>query len=210
MNVSSSSIRSHDRVLCDHFVNFCLFVFVEACVVRVTSQQLSKWRQRARINTDTDKSFLTFFTVVRRYNSCRSRTRRYICAPRCSMFHYLLFVIDKLKVVFLLTSTALISCIIRILLLRGGIESNPGPGHDLLGDRFQVQSQNCRGLTDRNKLFKVLKKLYPRHCTVSPVIACLQETHCLDKFAIKFCFKGVAVIDIEIEKGPASWSQRDL
>ena len=78
----------------------------------------------------------------------------------------------------------------------GGVESNPGPNH-ATEEGFLIRSQNCRGLTNRNKLFKMLRKLFPngRGQVSSRNIACLQETHCIDTFVIDHYFKGTAIID---------------
>ena len=82
---------------------------------------------------------------------------------------------------------------INSLLIIGGIESNPGPEEEAA---FKIRSQNCRGLTDRNKLFKMLRKLYPNsQSNLVPSIACLQETHCLDQFVLDHYFKGTAIVD---------------
>ena len=47
--------------------------------------------------------------------------------------------------------------VIRILLIRAGIESNPGPSSRL--PEFRLVSQNCRGLTDCRKTCHLVKKL---------------------------------------------------
>ena len=87
---------------------------------------------------------------------------------------------------------------ITILLLRAGIESNPGPlPPDLFPDMI-VKSQNCRGLTDCRKTINLLKRLYPSKVSVSSsptVISCLQETHVINNFALSQFFKGTAIID---------------
>ena len=85
--------------------------------------------------------------------------------------------------------------LIATLLLRGGVEQNPGP----INKEFRLLSQNCRGLTDRKKLIRLLRQVYPNsrgsRGSSSLTIACLQETHKVDRFAIANCFKGQAVID---------------
>ena len=87
---------------------------------------------------------------------------------------------------------------LRVLLFVSGIEQNPGPVS--VSDRdnnftFSVLSQNCRGLTDRNKLISIIRKIYPRTKSVEPVIACLQETHRIDRFAAENLFRGSLVVD---------------
>ena len=89
----------------------------------------------------------------------------------------------------------ILSCfVIRTLLFRAGVELNPGPV-DVEG--FCLRSQNCRGLTDRNKLFKLLRKMFPisRAGLTAKSIVCLQETHQVDKFVLNYHFKGTAVVD---------------
>ena len=87
--------------------------------------------------------------------------------------------------------------LITALLFIAGLELNPGPGSHA-GGKFGVLSQNCRGLTDRSKLIRLLRKIYP--CRLSSnnnndVIACLQETHRIDKFAVDNMFDGSIVND---------------
>ena len=74
-----------------------------------------------------------------------------------------------------------------LLLIRQGIEPNPGPSS------VTVTSQNCRGLTDPNKLISLLRRAYPR--SNESRILCLQETHYLNRFALDNHFKGGSVVD---------------
>ena len=82
---------------------------------------------------------------------------------------------------------------LAILLIRAGIELNPGPGTDY--PDFRVISQNCRGLTDCRKTCRLVKKLSASNAGHSPAIACLQETHCINRFALDNLFKGTYVVD---------------
>ena len=88
-----------------------------------------------------------------------------------------------------MTLTQYCRWLILILLLRGGIEPNPGP--------IQIVSQNCRGLTDRNKLRKVIRSIYPANRTKanSSRLACLQETHFIDSFTAGVVFNGKVIVD---------------
>ena len=85
--------------------------------------------------------------------------------------------------------------LIRLLLFLGGIEINPGPSN--AGSTCRIVSQNCRGLTDRKKLVRILRSLYPSvNKKVSDItVACLQETHLIDQFTAGLWFKGSIVVD---------------
>ena len=82
------------------------------------------------------------------------------------------------------------------LLLRQGIEPNPGPvdqnssANDVCAT---IISQNCRGLTDPSKVISLLKKAYSRPNQAK--ILCLQETHHLDRFTLDNHFQGSCVVD---------------
>ena len=97
---------------------------------------------------------------------------------------------------------SILSCIficlllIRLLLLKSGIEPNPGPDNESQVD-FCLLSQNCRGLTDRQKVIRLLRKIYPGMAKSKRIstIACLQETHTIDRFAVDAFFKGHSIID---------------
>ena len=87
-------------------------------------------------------------------------------------------------------------CLIEILLMIGGVELNPGPRQGVSGSLFSILSQNCRGLTDRNKLINLLRKIFPRSKPQgSYPIACLQEVHKIDKFVVENCLDGGIVLD---------------
>ena len=83
-----------------------------------------------------------------------------------------------------------------ILLIRSGIEMNPGPIIPSISlPDFRIISQNCRGLTECRKATRLLQSLSSKKSKPAPVIACLQETHCINKFALNNLFKGSRVID---------------
>ena len=149
-----------------------VFLFVEFRRTR----QLTRWLNMTREKTTTDKSIL-FRALFR----CRKLLN---CASELIVVYY-----ERLCSCF----CSFCEAILCILLVRGGIEPNPGPHVD---PGFSVLSQNCRGLTDRNKLFKIMRKIYPsKSRSLSSDIACLQETHHIDRYAISQFFKGSAVID---------------
>ena len=87
---------------------------------------------------------------------------------------------------------------LEILLVIAGVELNPGPV-DLIPSislpDFRIISQNCRGLTECRKATRLLQSLSSKKSKPAPVIACLQETHCINKFALNNLFKGSRVID---------------
>ena len=158
-------------MICEDSAKKCHFLFSEF----VRTRQLTRWTTK---NNGKDKS-------------SRSSVLLYC---------YRLFRIASLITLIWYSSfSKLLSAIvwnIESLLVIGGIELNPGPVREEEG--FRLKSQNCRGLTDRNKLFRLLKRLYPnkgsRPCT-GPSIACLQETHSLDTFTLDNYFKGTAIVD---------------
>ena len=82
---------------------------------------------------------------------------------------------------------------IWILLLRAGIEPNPGPDLTANFPEFSVISQNCRGLTNCKKVCRMVKKLNSSKAPLT--VACLQETHCINKFALNNLYKGSYVVD---------------
>ena len=167
VSVSRSTIRSPDVATVEKSVKLCHFLFREWKRTR----QLTVWKRKQT----KAKSFNFIFRQI--LVSGRNLT----CKIGC-LFIYCVFVH---------------ACIIATLLVRGGIESNPGPA-PAVTTSFRIISQNCRGLTDKHKLMKVLKKLYPVKSSSAcsdPIVACLQETHCLDKYVINYQYRGKAVID---------------
>ena len=85
---------------------------------------------------------------------------------------------------------------LAILLLRAGIESNPGPVTPLTEfPPFTTITQNCRGLTEYRKACKFIKCLNRSIVSQTSTIACLQETHCTNRFALDNLFKGTYVTD---------------
>ena len=178
MNYQSASIQHCDQVILEDVVKKCHFLFVAF----QSSHQLSRWCTKT---TTKDKSS-RFCNFENRFFS-----------------NWKLLWSRSIQNVFLLVNSLLLSllavaCALSLMAI-GGVESNPGPTTDS-EEVFWIRSQNCRGLTDRNKLFKIMKKMFPASpfkaaaasdCTV----ACLQETHCVDKFVLDHYFQGTAVID---------------
>ena len=88
---------------------------------------------------------------------------------------------------------------LALLLIRAGIEPNPGPvaqgvGADITDvPEFSIISQNCRGLTGCRKACRLIKHLGKSKSKLR--IICLQETHCIDKFALNNLFDGSYVVD---------------
>ena len=137
-NVPRSSIRGLEwSFLEDSAKNSVFFAFEGSKLQR---QLLSRWLGRSNVNKK-DKS-------KRSSLSLNSSLNPFIVSIRCFWWF-----VCCLFVVFSLTISHL-SKLIYVLLLRGGIESNPGPEGELTG--FQLISQNCRGLTDKKKLSKIL------------------------------------------------------
>ena len=168
MKESRSSIQGPDKAINEDLTRKCHFLFSEL----VRGRQLSRWVRSMSTNTKAKSSNVLSFFCQRIYECTAALKVRYPC---------------------LLYSKLLI----MMLLFMGGIELNPGPNVGEEED-FRLRSQNCRGLTDRNKLFKLLRKLYPPSRTGSSLtssIACLQETHCLDNFILAHYFKGTAIVD---------------
>ena len=169
-NVSRSSIKWPDNVLSSESVVFCHLCLVEWRKTRQLTAALRIVKAK-----QSDKSFNQF-----------------------KVFKSKWFLVRLCQCVNRLCIYLLAAGLVLILLLRQGIEPNPGPVNpvDDSYKGFDLVSQNCRGLTDRNKLIKVLRQIYPSaRRSISTTIACLQETHRVDKFAINNFFKGKAVID---------------
>ena len=85
-----------------------------------------------------------------------------------------------------------LSTFFKKLLIRQGVEPNPGPDPQVAGS-YKVISQNCRGLTDPVKFISLLRKVHNK--SHKATILCLQETHQLNRFALDNHFKGSAVVD---------------
>ena len=177
MNVSGQVFRSLDESLIENARNFGLFFAFEWKPGRTTKQQQLTPKSKCQ---KPDK-FNRFFGPM-----------RLLISSNC--------ILSTLLNVFTNLGAGLRGIIIDILLVRGGIEVNPGPESAL--DRappggFRILSQNCRGLTDRKKLIKLLRKIYPNRKSASggSIISCLQETHRIDKFAVDNYFNGLAIVD---------------
>ena len=170
VNSARSSISGLDQTAVDNASKIGLFFAWEW---RRTIRQLTRCKQRK--DKSISKSSSQFF------RSLKSFFKHFGDGKCISLLGFLL--------------------LIRILLLRGGIESNPGPaiassavGASPLGG-FRVLSQNCRGLSERKKLIRILQKIYPSRRSTNATIACLQETHCVDRFAIDNYFRGKAIVN---------------
>ena len=83
---------------------------------------------------------------------------------------------------------------LAILLIRGGIEPNPGPVDQLVPE-FSIISQNCRGLTECKKVCRLIKRLTLSKAKPLPKIVCLQETHCINRFALDNFLDGEYIVD---------------
>jgi exonuclease III len=78
----------------------------------------------------------------------------------------------------------------KILLIRSGVESNPGPKNEL-----KIVSHNVRGLTTgRNKLRSILS-LYKSNDNISNLVLCLQETHVLNARELNCLWKGETIVN---------------
>ena len=176
---SRSSIRGPDSAIRDNLSRKCAFLFSEFD----RTHQLTRW-SRSRKETSTkvkDKSFrLSESRFSKLFNHGIAARYMFLCL--CLL----------LLLCFNLLST--VTWNLPTLLAIGGVERNPGPNGEELA--FQIRSQNCRGLMNKSKLFKLLRGLYPLSRPGSmPSISCLQETHCLDGFILRHYFKGTAVVD---------------
>ena len=166
-----SSIRTLDSALVCNLTKKCLFLAVEFR----RSSQLSRWSRKSKTNEIKDK----FSRFLIRFNSLKFYY---------SAFDILLYGMSTC------TMTAL-AIVIKNLLVIGNIERNLGPADE---ECFRLCSQNCRGLTDRSKLSKLLRNMFPQNrsnLSNMPSITCLQETHRIDRFVLDHYFKGSAIVD---------------
>ena len=174
VNVSRSSIRGPDWSIVENGAKIGQFFAVEGSV---SLRQLTPQRSSRSKNNKKDKS-------NRFYSSLKS------------VLNFCLKCIWGVVSILMFTK-AYIGLLIRSLLLRGGIEPNPGPDpvRELYG--FQLISQNCRGLTDKKKLARLLRNIFPvsKRGINKFMIACLQETHQIDSFTANLWFRGVLVTD---------------
>ena len=113
--------------------------------------------------------------------------------------------IKSLQLLLIRCRSLSIAVLFGLLLLRQGIESNPGPFPDPNAATFKsstydgnrngssIITQNCRGLTEPAKLTALLKKSFgnPNHAKV----LCLQETHQINRFALDNHHRGESVVD---------------
>ena len=182
MNVPRSSIRGLDRVVLEDGAKKGLFFAYEGS--RRWSQLTPQRRCWQNVNKRKAKSKLNFrisniFLAVYLYFW-------WLLSHESPCIGSLLVVVNVICIKF-----------IRLLLLRGGIEPNPGPENDKNSNGFSLLSQNCRGLTDKKKLAKLLKSIYPlsRRLLNKFTIACLQETHLMDRFTTSIWHRGEIVVD---------------
>ena len=168
LSVQRSSIQVIERSLVENGLKKSVFLAFELNRLR----QLSRRHQNK-----TDKS--------RNVKSFSQRKPK--CFALSGFFGWLLIFALSIAV------TTLTKALIFNLLFRSGVEVNPGPE---AAAKLDLLSQNCRGLSDRKKLIRIVKKIYPStRKSAHRVIACLQETHKLDKFVLRNLYRGVSVID---------------
>ena len=177
VNVSRSSIKSPDRAVVEYGLKISLFFI---CEVSVSHQLIGRSRQNVN-------------------NGAKSKDKS-ISVPVSQCLKLFRVICEALNRISLIMFSYSCLSLIHLLLMMGGVELNPGPAlHDVNEHRvdFHLLSQNCRGLTDRKKIIKLLKQVYPTTKKVcrSPIVSCFQETHVIDRFAIDNFFKGQAVID---------------
>ena len=140
--------------------------------------------------------FVRFLAVeFRRQLTLRSNVNKRKAKSNLSVCNRFWNCFKRIASVFYLPVTYVYNVIIDILLILGGIEQNPGPAPQAGSSGPSILSQNWRGVTDRKKLLRILKKIYPSRQSSGKVIACLQETHCIDQFSIDNCFNGQAIVD---------------
>ena len=74
-----------------------------------------------------------------------------------------------------------------MLLMQGGVESNPGPGPNNNKSDLEIRTYNCNGLGDINKLRRLFTKV--RKEVEKGGIVLLQETHVKDESIIQRYWK---------------------
>ena len=196
---SGSSILGLDEAAIEKSAVFCSFLFVEFEVRRrcqllpaplaQTKDKLTQRFLRLNLSRCLSKILLLFMWLkcLKLYSSIMKSVVH--SSSKCFRFSY--FNRISLKVTILISLAVLIG--LATLLIRAGAELNPGPRADY--PDFRVISQNCRGLTDCRKTCCLVKKLSASRAGHSPVFACLQETHCINRFALNNLHKGTHVID---------------
>ena len=145
VNVSRSSIRGPDKAVIDDCVKKSLFFAYEGSKQKC---QLTSQRRRSGQNVNNKAKSNLKLLISFSFFKC----------GRC-LWWLLLSFLSLLMMYPVIRSAS--RTVIRILLMRGGIESNPGPGSDRALAGFQLLSQNCRGLTDKKKLAKLIRNIYP-------------------------------------------------
>ena len=163
VNCSRSSIGAPEWSNVSRARELSQFLFVETvCRVGQLTPVLLQWKSQQR----------------------RTKKAKSISKPKASKCRYLVLSLGSLNVTLIKCSArcldfmlgsgldllvslrAFIQCIslsvlkaLEILLIRAGIEPNPGPVSSILSPEFRVVSQNCRGLTDCRKACRLVKKL---------------------------------------------------
>ena len=143
VNVPGARFSAFDRSLVENGAKISQFLAVE---VMFTSCQLSPGLRRRKKDKSKNQEFLKF------NKSCNSR-------KALRFFSLLLSTLSR----FLLA--CIVGTLVKILLLKGGIEPNPGPK---AAPDLYIVTQNCRGLTDRAKAVKLIKRIYPANRRMAP------------------------------------------
>ena len=206
VSVPRLSIRGPDGVLLQQNVKLSVFLCVESQKSR--SQLLSaaaQWK-KAKSTQHSIESFKCLVELILSYIwSGISCSCPLVCRARC-LRHSLKFfntvVARELRnfspcLIGILVISLAFLCGLAILLIRAGVELNPGPdsaGHPDFPE-FGIISQNCRGLTDCKKSCRLVRKLNSHKNKSVPVIACLQETHCINRFALDNLYSGSYLAD---------------
>ena len=183
MSVKCSCPPSHglDRNLVDENIKNGLFFVIE--LKRLSGHQLSSALRCCR-KSDKSTNRNVKFSNVR--NSSLDSCVKCLLNVLSLCGHALILLTLKLSLLATLQ-------LLLLLLIRAGIEPNLWPDESL---SFQVLSQNCRGLTDRDKLIRLVRKIYPRKPSSHiSTVSRLQETHLMDKFTLSNSFQGAFVID---------------
>ena len=186
VNVRRSSIRGPDPVIIENGVKYGLFFAFE--LKRFKRQLTSVQPGLGSINVNKKAKPTTKFSIhlLLQLLTIGLKCSLIVCRSLfLSLVRYP--ALSSVRLIYCCFSTSL--KLIRLLLFRGCIERNPGP--------FQIVSQNCRGLTDRIKLRKVFRSIYPANRTRVNLnlVACLQETHSIDVFSASIVFNGKIIAD---------------
>ena len=171
---SVSSIRGLEESLFQENARLSSFLFVEA---RRKWSQLSsvlRWSVKDKSQQSFSWSSFAFVRLLKCFQGCKSYAN----------ISYVLLV--------LLVVQGVINGL-RILLIRAGVELNPGPSG--ASACIRVLSQNCRGLTECRKTSQLIKTIYKKAAGKSQPISCFQETHQINRFVLDNLFDGSYVVD---------------